>query len=292
VIPDERNALSISGGYQYQNVLGADDSVRIVSKIGNVVQVFSGDDHDYCEIVHPAEKNFAREITVKSMSWAMGVRKPGFMMLSMWNPVNSEGESLYNADPKAKSGSIPTMESRLCLLPDQLSIFLRYGALLAVTLLALIVRAVLVPILNLEPFSYHKHTDADETLLPTTNRDSKRSADSEHRSSNSSSSSTNLTNLAPRSSAARTRSVSPANGYGLPASQVRFSTPPLINRAGSYAYTPPSDRDEDFGKSKSPNVFERRKFTVLELVWRETWHSVFRVAWIVIGIYLYLVWYG
>jgi len=94
VIPDERNALSISGGYQYQNVLGADDSVRVVSKIGNVVSVFSGDDHDYCEIVHPAEKNFAREFTVKSISWAMGVRKPGFMMLSMWNPVNSAGESI------------------------------------------------------------------------------------------------------------------------------------------------------------------------------------------------------
>ena len=294
VNPDERNAISVSGGYQYQNVLGADDSVRIVSKIGNVVQVFSGDDHDYCEIVHPHEKNFAREITVKSMSWAMGVRKPGFMMLSMWNPVDSEGESLYNVDSKGKPGSTPTMKSHLCLLPDQLGIFIRYGVLVVVTLLALLIRSILVPVLNLEPFSYHQRIDVDETLLPTTNRDSKRSAETEYRSSTSSTSSTNLKILgvAPRSSAARTRSVSPANGYGLPASQVRFSTPPLINHAGSYAYSQPIDRDEDFGKSKDPSVFERRKYSVLGLVWRETWHSVFRVAWTVVGIYLYLIWYG
>lgn len=293
--PDQRNALSITGGYQYQNVLGADDSVRLVSKVGNVVQVFSGDDHDYCEVVHPAEKNYAREITVKSISWAMGVRKPGFLMLSMWNPVDSEGQSLYHGDAKAQPVSNPTMESHLCLLPDQISILIRYGALLAVTLFVLIIRAILVPILNLEPFSYYQHFDTEETLLPTTNRESKRSSDTEHRSFNSSTSSTNLTNLAPRSSAARTRSVSPANGYGLPASQVRFSTPPLINHAGSYAYNSP-DRDEDFGKTKSPNLFDssakRKKPKVLELVWREAWHSVFRVAWIVIGIYLYLIWYG
>jgi hypothetical protein len=303
VNPDDRNALSISGGYQYQNVLGAEDSVKLVSKIGNVVSVFSGDDHDYCEIVHSADKNYAREITVKSMSWAMGIRKPGFLMLSMWNPVGPDGQPLHSSPTGhgAELGQTAamTMENHLCLLPDQLSIFISYGMLLAVTLLALLIRAILVPILNLEPFSYYQHTDTEDTLLPTTNRDSKRSPDTEHPSSNSSSSSTNLVNLAPRSSAARTRSVSPAKGYGLPANQTRFATPPLINQAGSYGYIPPSmdDFDEDFGKfSKGSSAYEsttkRRPLTVLELVWREVWHSVFRVAWIVIGIYLYLIWYG
>ena len=56
VRPDERNALSITGGYQYQNVLSEEDSVKLVSTIGNVVSVFSGDDHDYCEIVHIGRK--------------------------------------------------------------------------------------------------------------------------------------------------------------------------------------------------------------------------------------------
>lgn len=304
VEPDERNALSITGGYQYQNVLSAEDSVKLVSKIGDVVSVFSGDDHDYCEIVHSADKNNAKEITVKSMSWAMGIRKPGFLMLSMWNPVGADGRPLHSS-PTGHGAALSqtagtTIESHLCLLPDQLGIFIKYAILLIITLLALLIRAILVPILNLEPFSYYQHTDAEETLLPTTSKDSKRNIDSDHRSSNSSTSSTNLTNLAPRSSAARTRSVSPANGYGLPASQVRFATPPLISHAGSYAYTDrreDRDRDEDFGKfSKSSAAYEsgvkRRKLTVLELVWREAWHSVFRVAWIVVGIYLYLVWYG
>jgi hypothetical protein len=300
VNPDERNAIKITGGYQYQNVLSAEDSVTLVSKIGNVVSVFSGDDHDYCEVVHPADKNNAREITVKSMSWAMGIRKPGFLMLSMWNPVAPNGQPLHSSPTGhgAASGqtAATTMESHLCLLPDQLDIFINYGILLLITILALLIRAILVPILNLEPFSYYAPTDPEETLLPTTNKDTKRSLETEHRSSNSSTSSTNLANLAPRSSAARTRSVSPANGYGLPASQVHFATPPLISQAGSYAYTP-RERDEDFGKSsKSSSAYEitgkRRKLGVLEVVYREAWHSVFRVASIVICIYLYLVWYG
>jgi hypothetical protein len=296
VHPDERNALSISGGYQYQNVLSAEDSVKLVSTIGNVVSVFSGDDHDYCEIVHSAEKNNAREITVKSMSWAMGVRKPGFLMLSMWNPIGPDGQPLHSSPTGhgAELSQSTTMESHLCLLPDQLGIFINYAILVVITILALLIRAILVPILNLEPFSYYQPTGSEETLLPTTNKESKRNPDTEHRSSNSSSSSTNLTNLAPRTSAARTRSVSPANGYGLPASQVRFVTPPLISQ-GSYAYTP--NRDEDFGGlSKSSSAYEsgvkRKKLTILQLVWREAWHSVFRVTWIVVGIYLYFVWYG
>lgn len=306
VNPDERNALRISGGYQYQNVLGVEDSVELVSTIGNVVSVFSGDDHDYCEVVHPADKNHAREITVKSMSWAMGVRKPGFLLLSMWNPVGPDGRPLHSSatghGAELSQTDASTMESHLCLLPDQLGIFIKYGFLLAISLLALTTRAILVPILNLEPFSYYHHTNTDDaSLLPTTNRDSKRGDyETEHRS-NSSSSSTNITNLAPRSYAARTRSISPANGYGLPASQTRFATPPLINHAGSYSYIPPTNFDvdpsaEDFGRSKTSatttTMGKRRKLTVLELVWREAWHSIFRVAWLVVGIYLYLAWYG
>ncbi|EQB57901.1 calcineurin-like phosphoesterase [Colletotrichum gloeosporioides Cg-14] len=80
VIPDHRNAISVSGGYQYQNVLDEDASVNLVKSVGNVVHVFSGDDHDYCEVVHSPKKESVREITVKSMSMAMGVPTPGFLM--------------------------------------------------------------------------------------------------------------------------------------------------------------------------------------------------------------------
>lgn len=303
VNPDERNAISVSGGYQYQNVLNEDDSVMIVSSIGNVVSVFSGDDHDYCEIVHPANKNHAREITVKSMSWAMGVSKPGFLMLSMWNPVGPNGQplrSMKNPHGDATQQAM-TMESHLCLLPDQISILIRYGCLLAFTFLILIIRAALTPILKLEPFSSPaSESEQDLSLLPVTNKDTKRREGTEpehNRSSHSSTSSTtsnNLSNLAPRTTASRTRSVSPS-GYGLPASQVRFATPPLINHA-SNANPERWASDDDYGRVKTsiytPTAKKRKPVTGLALVWREAWTSIWRVAWIVLLGYLYLIYYG
>lgn len=309
VNPDERNALSITKGYQYQNVLSESDSVKLVESIGNVVSVFSGDDHDYCEIVHSEAKNHAREITVKSTSWAMGVRKPGFLMLSMWNPVDARGQPLFSTHSGhgSTSQTAVTMESHLCLLPDQLGIFIRYGIIVAITLLALAIRAILTPIFHLTPFatspSNSPASDTDSPLLPTTNRDIKRSdstldLDSNHRTStsNSSTSSTasNPTTLAPRSSAARTRSVSPAKGYGLPPNQVRFATPPLINGAGTYGNGSSRVWGGDFGKPKNSGyeVKKRTPDTPLGVMWREVSRSVWRVTWVVLVVYLYLARYG
>lgn len=308
VFPDHGNAISISKGYQYQNVLSEADSVRLVSAIGNVKSVFSGDDHDYCEIVHPSNKNSAREITVKSMSWAQGVRKPGFLLLSMWNPIDSAGQPLLSRPSGHGSTSLTTttMESHLCLLPDQIGIFIRYLVLIILTLLALSIRAILVPLLNLTPFSSPPTTISNDSLLPTAENNLKRSdpEPSSHRSSNSSASSASSNNiqalnLAPRSTAARTRSVSPAKGYGLPASQVRFATPPLINAAG---YNPRWDEGKmkNGSGSSSPPMYDlngnvRREVVPLKgiaLVWREIWTSIWRVAWVVICVYLWLAYYG
>ncbi|KAF4960737.1 hypothetical protein F66182_18254, partial [Fusarium sp. NRRL 66182] len=70
---DEDNALKISGGYQYQNVLTPTISNEIMSKIGpEVSHIYSGDDHDYCEVTHREFIGSPKEITVKSLSWAMG----------------------------------------------------------------------------------------------------------------------------------------------------------------------------------------------------------------------------
>ncbi|KAK5257223.1 hypothetical protein LTR16_001254 [Cryomyces antarcticus] len=49
---DEPNAIAVAAGYQYQNVLTPQISQDLVDKIGSVGHVFSGDDHDYCELVH------------------------------------------------------------------------------------------------------------------------------------------------------------------------------------------------------------------------------------------------
>lgn len=136
---DDRNAISISGGYQYQNVLSPQISNELISKLGpNVVHIYSGDDHDYCEISHSEFSGSPKEITVKSFSWAMGVRKPGFQMASLWNPIDMD-----TGKPIQRAGAPePTLQNHLCLLPDQLSIFIRYAYVLALTIFFLLVHAV------------------------------------------------------------------------------------------------------------------------------------------------------
>lgn len=293
VFPDERNAISISKGYQYQNVLSEADSMRLVSTIGNVVSVFSGDDHDYCEIIHTEAKNHAREITVKSTNWAQGVRKPGFQMLSMWNPVGPNGQPAHSTPTGHGPGAASTMttESHLCLLPDQIGILIRYLILVLITFAVLITRATLTPILGLTQFSSPSTSQASEdiSLLPVTQ---KREPEPEtHRSSNSSTSSTssNSAGLAPRSNASRTRSVSPASGYGLPASQVRFATPPVINQGSQYPSNGWTKDEADFGSKSSGK--NKKVDTPLGIMWRECWTSIWRVAWVVIGVYLWLIYF-
>lgn len=74
--------------------------------------LLSGDDHDYCEHIHQSITSHpVREITVKSLSMAMNVRKPAFQLLSLfpaqyWDNVH------------------PTYADVSCLLPDQLGIYL------------------------------------------------------------------------------------------------------------------------------------------------------------------------
>ncbi len=94
VIPDDRNSIKAWAGYRYQNVLSESDSVKLIDKIGNVVHAFSGDDHDYCELIHDERQTNVPEITVKSISMAMGVPTPGFLMVSLYNPIDGEGKPL------------------------------------------------------------------------------------------------------------------------------------------------------------------------------------------------------
>ena len=70
---------SLGSGYQYQNSLTKDISNLIFEKVEPDL-IFSGDDHDYCDIVHHPQET--REITVKSMSMAMGVYYPAVQLLS------------------------------------------------------------------------------------------------------------------------------------------------------------------------------------------------------------------
>ncbi|EED13326.1 manganese ion homeostasis (Fr), putative [Talaromyces stipitatus ATCC 10500] len=147
---DEANALKIAGGYQYQNVLTPAISNEIMSRIGpGVSHIYSGDDHDYCEVTHREYTGSPKEITVKSLSWAMGVRHPGFLMTTLWNPIDPS-----NGKPLAET-SQPTIRNHLCLLPDQLSIFVHYGIIFFVTIVILTIRAMAITFLSFgKPTNY------------------------------------------------------------------------------------------------------------------------------------------
>lgn len=225
---DDRNAISVHAGIQYQNVLTPEITKEVVENVGNVDFVFSGDDHDYCEVVHRGYTSRAggiREITVKSMSWAMGVRKPGFLMLSLWNPVDLQGRT---SERTASSNSSRTIQTHLCLLPDQLGIVIRYGLLLGLTMIAMLARA-LFDVYGSDESSLNSYY----RLLPVSKFDidgnegrnghpthSSDVSQPEKTSSIARNGSTQV-HLAARSNSSRTRSSSPFNGYALPATRTR-----------------------------------------------------------------------
>lgn len=161
VNPDDRNAISVMKGYQYQNVLSEEDSIRVIESVGHVVHTFSGDDHDYCEVRHDEKQGHVLEITVKSISMAMGVPTPGFLMVSLYNPIDPEGKSLLG------DGSA-TLQTHLCLLPRMGKVYSRYIGFGLVCLVALAVRAFLVPVLKLQRFAFDPAAeDSNGLVLPT-----------------------------------------------------------------------------------------------------------------------------
>ena len=147
------HAIPVANGYQYQTVLTPLITKDIVDKLdaSQIAMVYSGDDHDYCEIEHNEFTGRIKEITVKSMSWAMGIRRPAVQLVSLWNPIDlseamiSSGYSVPTPGKEDKILNMPrgTIQNHVCLLPDQLGIFIRYGELLAITLVTLLLRALL-----------------------------------------------------------------------------------------------------------------------------------------------------
>ncbi|KAL6711961.1 hypothetical protein ACN47E_003004 [Coniothyrium glycines] len=304
---DDRNAISVSGGYQYQNVLNREITADIAEKIGDIRYAFSGDDHDYCEVRHMGYASAGggiKEITVKSISWAMGVRHPGVVLLSLWNPVDKHG------NPTSGDAS-KTVQTHLCLLPDQIGTFLKYGMLFAFTLVLLLVRATLVTLgLLAQPAS----EQAETPLLPTSNlhnssaENEKAAASHSHlgeppaqdqsHSSNSSTSS-ERGNLLGRTAQSRTsRAASPATSYALPTpSQHGKYAYPLVQHAGYY--TPPAEPNaaqkhpKTHGQSprtKPPKPKTKRKG--LSLCAYEFRTSLATVLVYGLVCYAYLVWRG
>jgi len=304
---DDRNAISVRGGYQYQNVLNREITADIAEKVGDIRYAFSGDDHDYCEVVHKAYTSAGggiREITVKSISWAMGVRLPGIVMLSLWNPVDVHG------NPKNGDAS-KTVQIKQCLLPDQIGTFLKYGLLFGLTFLLLLLRAVLITfgVIGLAPEA------TTSPLLPTTNTLSSSAENDKHNynnqytheaqfSNSSTSSERASTLLSARTPQARTRSISPQTdtGYGMPQQQQQGYSFPLVQHAG---YNPANDDsydDVDNEKSKGrvkvygqpgSKVAKKKKVRKgVRLGWYEFRTSLGRVVCCGLVWYVWLVWKG
>lgn len=260
---DEPNSLKISGGYQYQNVLTPTISNELVSKAGpNVVQVYSGDDHDYCELIHREFNGSPREITVKSLSWAMGVRHPGFLMTSLWNPIDP-----VTGKPTEDSSS-RTIQNHLCILPDQLGIFIYYGCLLGVSIVVLFIGSAY------QAFFAGSPPPSYDPILPLSERHNETSKHQYHTSGTSSS------------------TLSAPGGL---ASRGGISAFPRSSAKGTQDAYRILDQDEEVTTtSKDKSGYRparargfRDKFA---LMMRQFVHSVRVVALVVLPLYFILIW--
>ena len=301
-------ALSISKGYQYQNVLTPLISKEIIDRLNaaEVAQIYSGDDHDYCEIEHLEFTGRIKEITVKSMSWAMGVRRPGFVAVSLHNPVDIDSIQEPTNMPQ------DTIQNHLCLLPDQLGTFLRYAQLLGLTLVVLSIRALFF---KPQPSSPHSPFSSSSTpLLPISkakselanpyypDHDPKNQPDY-HASSTSTSNEAQFQSqhLSTRNAGlvayAQNRPVSPSKqlgGYGnLPASSRSSSPAKHLHNSAPQSYDPflPASRGRGVSENWATGPNTHRKHVSKWVVkWREFRRSLLHVGIPALLWFAWLIW--
>ncbi|KAI7575251.1 hypothetical protein KC346_g19991 [Hortaea werneckii] len=199
----------------------------------------------------------------------MGVRRPGFLLVSLWNPVDADGKTI--GTPR------PTLQTHLCLLPDQLNIFIDYALLLALTLAILLVRALVLALRKKSTTNDFENENQDgvessiKLVLPRSRPESSTSTGksngystptrkSRQRASSITTSSENTpandSLSVQRSYNARTRSVSPAAGVSpsntLPSLTEHTHEGGLVEKAGYYPpvrWNDPGDLDSDEEKS-------------------------------------------
>lgn len=126
-------------GPQFQNMLIPPLSERILQSL-EPIAIFSGDDHDYCEVQHifsasptlsslqMVPKQNITERTVKSFSFAMGISYPAVQLVSLNNPA------------LGYTGRSDTYQTKMCYLQNQYAIYSLYLALILITLALTILR--------------------------------------------------------------------------------------------------------------------------------------------------------
>jgi hypothetical protein len=88
--------------------------------------VLSGHDHDQCYHVHETTQGSFPEYTVGSFSWQQGNLYPSMMLLSIARDAQN------SPSPEA------VVASHLCFLPVQIAVYIWYGVLLIITILAIL----------------------------------------------------------------------------------------------------------------------------------------------------------
>ncbi|KAG8884154.1 hypothetical protein FRB97_005137 [Tulasnella sp. 331] len=106
---EDTKGIRRGAGYGFQNLLGRETTHFVLQSLKPTL-VISGDDHDYCEHTHrDGQGPDIREVTVRSFSMGIGVKQPGFLLLSLYTPDT----------PNAT----PTRSEQACLLPDQFRVY-------------------------------------------------------------------------------------------------------------------------------------------------------------------------
>ncbi|GEQ70091.1 hypothetical protein JCM33374_g3767 [Metschnikowia sp. JCM 33374] len=106
---ESKNPFPLMRGVEYQTVIDFPFAEDILKSLKPVL-VFSGDDHDYCDMTHldysDNNQKLAREISCKTISMTNGIKYPAVQLLSLNNPqdVGDTGEKTY--------------ETTMCYLPS------------------------------------------------------------------------------------------------------------------------------------------------------------------------------
>lgn len=102
----EASTFPISKGYQYQTVIDPPGTERILQSFQPDI-IFSGDDHDYCEVVLEyqnlkGETKTAININVKSLSMAMNIKKPAAHLLTLYHEPVMAKDDVYIGEKLVK----------------------------------------------------------------------------------------------------------------------------------------------------------------------------------------------
>lgn len=118
---ESKRLFPLQRGKQYQTVIEYELSQTILHTIKPSI-VFSGDDHDYCDIFHPffddGKERLAREVTVKTASMTNGIKFPGYQLVSLNNPYDPKPKTKKPLDSDEDDDDDETFKTEMCYLPS------------------------------------------------------------------------------------------------------------------------------------------------------------------------------